>query len=50
MKTVFSTALRQATQLTREQNVIEATQLIKRALLGRGHAHSLTNSLPKMLD
>jgi poly(hydroxyalkanoate) depolymerase family esterase len=40
MKTVFSTAMRQATQLTRKQNVIEATQLIKRALLGRGHALS----------
>ncbi len=39
MRTVFSTAKRQATQLTCEQNVIEATRLIQRAL-GRGHALS----------
>jgi hypothetical protein len=38
MRTVFSTAMRQATQLTCEQN-IEATGLIQRAL-GRGHALS----------
>jgi poly(hydroxyalkanoate) depolymerase family esterase len=38
MKTVFSTAMRQATQLMRERNVIEATRLIQRALSGRGHA------------
>jgi len=37
MKTVFSSAMRQATQLTCEQNVIEATRLIQRALSGRGH-------------
>jgi len=40
MKSVFSTAMRQATQLTRAQNVIEATRLIQRALSGRGHAVS----------
>lgn len=40
MKTVFSTAMRQATQLTREQNVIEATRVIQSALSGRGHAPS----------
>jgi poly(hydroxyalkanoate) depolymerase family esterase len=40
MKQVFSTAMRQATQLTRAQNVIEATRLIKCALSGRGHALS----------
>ena len=38
MKSVFSTAMRQATQLTRAQNVIEATRVIQRALSGRGHA------------
>ena len=40
MKSVFSTAMRQATQLTRAQNVIEATRVIQRALSGRGHAVS----------
>jgi poly(hydroxyalkanoate) depolymerase family esterase len=43
LKTVFSTVMRQATQLTRAKNVIEATRLIKRALSGRGY----TVSLPK---
>ena len=38
MKSVFSTAMRQATQLTRAQNMIEATRVIQRALSGRGHA------------
>ena len=47
MKTVFSTAMRQAKQLTREQNVIKATQLIKRALSGPGHALSLDEKSPK---
>ena len=40
MNTVFSTSMRKATQLTRGQNVIEATRVIQRALLGRGHARS----------
>jgi poly(hydroxyalkanoate) depolymerase family esterase len=40
MKTVFSAAMRRATQLTRAQNVIEATQVIRRALSGRGQAPS----------
>jgi poly(hydroxyalkanoate) depolymerase family esterase len=40
MKPVFSTAMRQATQLTRAQNVIEATRVIQRALSGPGHAVS----------
>ena len=40
MKTVFSTAMRQATQLTREQNVIEATRVIQRALSGQDHTFS----------
>jgi hypothetical protein len=35
MNTVFSTSMRKATQLTRGQNVIEATRVIQRALLGR---------------
>ena len=40
MKTAFSTTMRQATQLMRDQNVIEATRAIKRALSGRGHPFS----------
>jgi poly(hydroxyalkanoate) depolymerase family esterase len=47
MKTVFSTVMRQATQLTRAQNVIEATRLIKRALSGRDHALSPDEWPPK---
>jgi len=40
MKSDFSTAMRQATQLTRAQNVIEATRVIQHALSGGGHAVS----------
>jgi len=40
MKSRFSTFLRQATQLTRAQNVKEATRLIQRALSGRDHTLS----------
>ena len=40
MKTAFSTTMRQATQLMREQNVIEATRAIKRALTGQDHTFS----------
>ena len=40
MKSIFSTAMRQAARLTRAQNVIEATQVIQRALSGQGHAVS----------
>jgi poly(hydroxyalkanoate) depolymerase family esterase len=40
MKTAFSTAMHQATQLVREQNVIEATRVIKRALSGQDHTLS----------
>jgi hypothetical protein len=40
MKTAFSTAMHQATQLVREQNVIEATRAIKRALSGQDHTLS----------
>lgn len=47
MKTAISTAMRQATQLTRAQNVIEATRLIKRALSGRGHALSPDEQSPE---
>jgi hypothetical protein len=35
---VLSTAMHQATHLVREQNVIEATRVVQRALSGRGHA------------
>jgi poly(hydroxyalkanoate) depolymerase family esterase len=38
--TAFRTAIRRAMQLAREQNVIEATRVIQRALLGRDHALS----------
>ena len=37
MKNVLSIAMRRATQLTRKQNVIEATRAIKRALTGQDH-------------
>jgi poly(hydroxyalkanoate) depolymerase family esterase len=47
MKTVFSTTIRQATELTRKQNVIEATRMIMRALSERGHAHSPGEQSPK---
>jgi len=47
MKSVFSTAMHQATQLMREQNVIEATRVIKRALSGRGHANSPNEQSPE---
>src|ERR1700730_10709925 len=47
MKTAFRTTLRRATQLAREQNVIEATRVIKHALLGRGHALSLDEQFPE---
>jgi hypothetical protein len=40
MKTAFNTVMRRATQLMREQNLVEATRVIKRALSGRGHALS----------
>ena len=47
MKNVFSTAMRLATQLTREQNVIQAAQLIKRTLLRRDHALSPDEQSPE---
>jgi poly(hydroxyalkanoate) depolymerase family esterase len=47
MKTVFGTAIRQAAELTRKQNVIEATRMIKRALLGPGHTHSPGEQTPE---
>jgi poly(hydroxyalkanoate) depolymerase family esterase len=47
MKTAFSTVMRQATQLMREQNVIEATRMIQHALLGRDHALSPDEQLPE---
>ena len=47
MKNVFSTAMHQATQLTREQNVTEATRVIQRALSGRGHALSPDEQSPE---
>ena len=40
MKTIFSTAMRKAVQLTQSQHVIEATRAIQRALGERGSARS----------
>ena len=40
MKTIFSTALRNAAQFTQSQPVIEATRAIQRALAGRDSARS----------
>ena len=37
MKSVLSTAMQQATQLVRKQNVVEATRVISRVLTRRGH-------------
>ena len=47
MKNVLSIAMRRATQLTRKQNVIEATRVIQRALSGRGHALSPDEQSPE---
>jgi poly(hydroxyalkanoate) depolymerase family esterase len=47
MKTVFSTAMRQAARLTRAQNIIEATRLIQRALSGRGRTLSPDEQPPE---
>jgi poly(hydroxyalkanoate) depolymerase family esterase len=47
MKSVFSTAMHQATQLTRKQNVIEATRVIKRALTGQDHTSSPNEQSPE---
>ncbi|MGB6176038.1 MAG: hypothetical protein WBF43_06815, partial [Methylocella sp.] len=40
MKTIFGTAMRNAAKLTQSQPVIEAAQMIKRALAGRDSARS----------
>jgi poly(hydroxyalkanoate) depolymerase family esterase len=40
MKTIFSTAMRKAAQLTQNHNVIEATRVIQRALTERNHTLS----------
>jgi poly(hydroxyalkanoate) depolymerase family esterase len=47
MKTDFGAAIRRATQLTREQNAVEATRVIQRALSGRGHAASPGGQSPE---
>ena len=47
MNTVFSRAMRQATQLTRKQNVIEATRLIQRVLSGRNRNRPPDESAPE---
>ena len=46
MKTVLSSALQQAKQLVRAQNVIEATRVIQRALSGSSRAPSSQAQLP----
>lgn len=40
MKTIFRAAIHRAMQLTREQNMVEATRVIQRALSGRAQAVS----------
>ncbi len=40
MKTIFSTAMRNAAKLTQNRHVVEATQVIRRALEGRNTAHT----------
>ena len=47
MKTAVSTAMRQAAQLMRDQNVIEATRVIQRAVSGRGHDLSPDEQSPE---
>ena len=47
MKTAFKTAIRRATQLAREQHVIEATRVIQRALSGGAHALSPVERSPE---
>jgi hypothetical protein len=46
MKTVISSALQQAKQLVRAQNVIEATRVIQRALSGSSRAPLSQAQLP----
>ena len=49
MKTIFSTAMRKAAQLTQNHNVIEATRVIQRALTGRNHTLSPFQQPPQNL-
>ena len=49
MKTISSTAMRYATELTRAQNVIEATRVIQRALSGRGQPGQQTPESPRLI-
>jgi poly(hydroxyalkanoate) depolymerase family esterase len=49
MKTIFSTAMHKAAQLTQDHNVIEATRVIQRALTGRNHTLSPFQQLPQNL-
>lgn len=41
MKSIFGTAMRNAAKLTQSRHVVEATQVIRRALEGRNTAHTL---------
>lgn len=47
MNSDFAAAMRQAAQLTRQRNLIEATRVIQRALSGWGRAASSVDSLPE---
>jgi len=47
MKTLFGAAMRKAAELTRRENVLEATQVIQRALSGRGPAQAADEQRPK---
>jgi poly(hydroxyalkanoate) depolymerase family esterase len=49
MKTPLSIGLRQATQLVREQNIIEATRVIQRTLFGRSRGLSPAEPSPEIL-
>ncbi len=49
MKTVFSDAMRHATKLARAQNVVEATQVIQRALSEREHHGRHATECPQLI-
>jgi hypothetical protein len=49
LKTIFSTAMRKAAQLTQNHDVIEATRVIQRALTGRNHTLSPFQQPPQNL-
>ena len=46
----FASAMRQAAQLTRQKNLMEATRVIQRALFRRGPRFLPSTRRPKALD